>query len=668
MTRGIDLDQEGYLRLSKRSRAIMDDSIDSDFGEVIAICFDTTTTRYYILTAEHVFYADSTLQTFTDDASANVPTTLNARSDMVQFNDDIYVSAGITDGLRRWTGSAWSTSLYALTSNTSPMCVFESKNQLAIGQANTVILINTSHTLVQTLTLPADYTVTTLAYSNNRVYVGTRHSRDGEALVFEWDGDDTSANNGYPCGAVRIDCIKAYKNSVVAFTGEGQLLIFNGGGFTELANLPIYYTTLLYSQQGNSLTGSTSHRGMIVVGDSIYINLLALLQVSGSNDLQPFFLNTFPGGIWCYDPAVGLYHKHKISADLRLKTDAVTTANVNTTTEIITVAGQTVPATGTPVIYDSANTTAIGGLTHRKKYYVIYQSDTTMKLATTKALADAGTAINLTGTGNNAQYFVFCPNRDFGGDRSSQSTAIAAMNLKTPHRSDGATLLFGATIFKTAAGTSVQTLNALVDTQESRGVFVTPRLDASGIEDNFTKVTVKFKGVKTAEDVIVAKYQFVEREDSLKYLDVARTLTGTWSDANTFTSTASTLSAAKVGDEVTIHSGSGMGYTLHISAISEAGGTYTIDFEESAQNVVAAQTFIFTVENWEKMGTVTTSDVTSFTNNNGDIITGNGGAKTFDIAKNSTTMKLKFELRGEDVTIEDILVNNQPMKNFIKQA
>lgn len=666
VTRNMDFDQEGYMKLSKRSRSIFDDSLDADLGEIIAITYDASNERYYILSGGKIFYTNSVLQTFTEDASANVPTTINARSDMVVFNDNLYVSAGVTDDLRRWTGSAWSTSLYSLSSNIAPMAVFENKVQLAIGQSNTVITLNTSHVLQQTLTLPADHTVTSLDYANNRLWIGTRNTRDGEAMLFEWDGNTSAANNGYPCGSVRIDCVKRYGNSVVIFTGEGQLLQYIGGGFQPLGNLPAYYTNDLYSAQGNSVTGATSHRGMVVIGDCIYINLRAQLKVSTDNALQPYFRNNFPGGIWCYDPMVGLYHKHSISADLRLQTNAVTTANVNTSTEVITVAGATVPATGTPVVYDDGSNgvgTAIGGLKHRKKYYTIYQSDTTLKLASTKALADAGTAIDLTSTGNNSQYFVFLPNRDFGGDYSVQGTAIAALIRQEPVRSDAMQLLFGATAYKTAVTTPTHTLNTLGDTQENRGSAVTVRLDATAISEDFINVTVKFKGIKTAEDKILLKYRIYERDDEMKYIDYAGTQTGTWSDSNTFTTTAD-LSLAKVGDEVTLHAGSGMGYTAHISAISYSAPTYTVDIDETIQNITAAQKCLFTVDNWEKIGTITTSDVEVFLNANGNQITTIGGAKTFPINRQGTWIQLKLELRGEDVAIEDILINNAPLRTF----
>lgn len=96
----------------------------------------------------------------------------------------------------------------------------------------------------------------------------------------------------------------------------------------------------------------------------------------------------------------------------------VATSGVNTTTEVITYTahGQ---ATGDAVVYRDGSGTAITGLTSGTTYYVIRASADTFKLATTAENATAGTAINLTGTGNDAQYFEI--------SAGTRATATAAL-------------------------------------------------------------------------------------------------------------------------------------------------------------------------------------------------------------------------------------------------
>ena len=132
-----------------------------------------------------------------------------------------------------------------------------------------------------------------------------------------------------------------------------------------------------------------------------------------------------------------------------------------------------------------------------------------------------------------------------------------------------------------------------------------------------------------------------------------------------FTTTAD-LSDAKVGDEVSFHSGSGSGYIAHITSISESSGTHTVNLNEVVENVTGGDTCSFVIENWNLIGTITTTDNDYDTNDNGDRYMGIGGSKTFQIHKPAKQIELKLELRGEDVAIEDILVNNKPFKTYIK--
>ena len=73
---------------------------------------------------------------------------------------------------------------------------------------------------------------------------------------------------------------------------------------------------------------------------------------------------------------------------------------VNTTTNVITYKASSGASpdlsTNDAFVYDTNSGTAIGGLTNGTTYYVIYVSATTIKLATTAANANAGTAISLT--------------------------------------------------------------------------------------------------------------------------------------------------------------------------------------------------------------------------------------------------------------------------------
>ena len=94
-------------------------------------------------------------------------------------------------------------------------------------------------------------------------------------------------------------------------------------------------------------------------------------------------------------------------------------------TSAVTIAAETITytahglATGAAVAYNNGGGTSITGLTSGTTYYVIRVDANTIKLATSSANATAGTAIDLTGTGNNAQYLII--------NAGTRATATAAL-------------------------------------------------------------------------------------------------------------------------------------------------------------------------------------------------------------------------------------------------
>tara|TARA_R100000152_G_C6781785_1_gene217110 strand:- start:3694 stop:7419 length:3726 start_codon:yes stop_codon:yes gene_type:complete len=80
----------------------------------------------------------------------------------------------------------------------------------------------------------------------------------------------------------------------------------------------------------------------------------------------------------------------------------IATSDVTTGSETITITNHGLE-TGAALVYGSEGGTALAGLTNSTTYYVIKVDDNTIKLATSSGNATAGTAIDLTGTGNNSQ-------------------------------------------------------------------------------------------------------------------------------------------------------------------------------------------------------------------------------------------------------------------------
>jgi hypothetical protein len=98
----------------------------------------------------------------------------------------------------------------------------------------------------------------------------------------------------------------------------------------------------------------------------------------------------------------------------------IATSAVNTTSEEITYTGHGL-ANGEALKYYANGGTAIGGLTNATTYYAIRTGANTFKLAATRddAIAEVAVVLNITGTGNNAQYF----------DLTDATTATAVATL-----------------------------------------------------------------------------------------------------------------------------------------------------------------------------------------------------------------------------------------------
>lgn len=675
MSRNMDYTKVGYASLAKRARALISSGSTANFGRVGSIEYYDDTSEYFIFTNDRPYklsFASDAVTITDESATANIPSMdLLCRNDMVNWQGYLYATS--TTSLRRYNSGGWSLGLtgtsFTGVTDAGPLCVFKNKNSLCIGQANIVLLLDASHNLTRTLTLPAELLVTSIDWNNNVVFIGTRNINNQDAMLFVWDGNTTEANGGYSVGTHRINSVRAYQSTCACVTSKGELLFFTGSSFKRLGALPITFTNEQWDVSGSTVQGRVISRGMVVDYDKIYVHISPSIFLNANASNSPQLFDWFPGGVWCFDSEVGFYQKYSNSSTLRTQTSDITTANVDTTTDIITTTS--VPVTGTPVIYDNGTGTTIGGLTHRAKYYVIYVTSTTLKLATTWQNAMDGVAIDLTGTGNNSQFLVYLPNRDFGGNSKELSSSIvgsasAILLLKPqssviPHKSDAFDMLFGGRIGGTVIN-GEYVLDTIATKQENRGFIVTQKLQAVSIKDTWQNIGIKFSGVKDYEDKILVKYRVCERNDLMNAVDKDNSQTATWVNNHIFTTTGD-LSDAKVGDEVYFHAGSGAGYLAHITAISETGGTYTIDIDEIIQNITGGDTATFTISNWTKIGTITTNDVDKFTDLNNNNYPSIAGLKECNVGKNSRWIQLKIELRGEDVRIEEIYINN---KSFIK--
>lgn len=636
VTKNITLDDESSIRLSHPVVSVMTQDDDADFNNADAMFIGDG--KLFVNGAE-VFSGDIDYQVLSSHALDTGAPSPNTEDDVMYFNGKQVVSDGTA--VKYLTGTTWTAITLTGMDGTVPtvLALFDGQNNLLVGNGSKVRMVDTTWTESATiLQLPSQYQVSSMVSNGSVAYIGTRHNASGESRMFIWDGTGASAAESYGTDAFEIASLKSYQSSVVALLSDGRLSLFTGGGFSELGVLPVYDSSYDWSNDNNDYS-TVANRGMIVDGDRIYITLSS--EVTSD---RTHHLHNFHGGVWCYDPKVGLYHRYAPSFT-KIQTETIATASVNTTTDVITVVSA--PVSGTPVIYNPSGGTFLAPLKQNRAYYVIKVTATTIKLADTYTDAIAGTAIDLTGTGNSSQKLHFYNTNDYGFTLTSNRSAIAVLSDTMRNDIFAGRLAFTSDLQAKQATTNVHSLCTPSPLLPNRGYFITPRLYSALKHDMYNYVFIKYEPLKT-DDEIVVKYRTTTREGLPVTVDKstsnsASDLKGTWSDTDTFTTTHD-LSDVVAGDEVEIVKGVGAGFTAHVSSISEAGGTYTVNLDEEFIFASASDIFSFVVDNWTKIGTITSTNEID----------------TFPIGDAGQFLELKIELRGIETTVTEVQVSSKP--------
>jgi hypothetical protein len=216
---------------------------------------------------------------------------------------------------------------------------------------------------------------------------------------------------------------------------------------------------------------------------------------------------------------------------------------------------------------------------------------------------------------------------DWGASCIARNGALKEVQKDTGH------FLAGASVYSDNAGTEVKAIfvSQVDSTALNRGYFVTSQIKAQDIRAFWRRMWVKFKKLENSTDRIVVKYRVTK--DS----DFPAKATITWVTTTQFTSTDSDFgnTASAEGYEIEVLCGKGAGATTHVSTITFATPTYTVDTDEAIPSV--AGTAQVRINNWKKLGTI--SDQTLV-------------RKLYRIAKREAWIQFKIELRGTETSPE----------------
>lgn len=326
-TKGVDLTSaRGKIRPS-RSTLEAKGSTDNAllvFPNTFVRTSADNTDRWWALCNTRLFKTtNATTTDFTQDAIASTPSDLShLTSDAVEFNSALLASRS-TDIARlatgTWTTTWWGTTL-AQTGMTAsiyhPMFV-GFQNVLLIGDSRYVHTVDSNDRVRKNrVTLRPEFKIRWIRGNTNSYFIGADHIYGGNGKVFEWDGTSENFNREYDIQSdISFSC--AVKQEIpYVFNRNGQLLKYNGGGFSEVARLPIAHTTFsvaneiygAYLQDAWSDILNVTPNGMDVVDGKVCIALNGGLNGGTINTLD-----TMPSGIYEYDENIGLYNKYPFS-------------------------------------------------------------------------------------------------------------------------------------------------------------------------------------------------------------------------------------------------------------------------------------------------------------------------------------------------------------------
>lgn len=667
--RGLDFNKPGSLALARKPVAIMTEAEDADFETPLAILGDDD--DFYVVTSENVFQispeqADITVSDLNDDGGT--PPSGGFQSDGVFFDSELHVSD--SNGVHHYTAGAFAQSFSGLSSSfPHPLCVSEHQQYLAVGNGNTVQLRDTSYTLITTLTIPSDHVVTWIRWRANLLWVGTRNIQGGEAKVFLWNGSGTAAQAGYGVGSewAFSGCTYEALNTIVVVSASGQLLRFNGSGFVPLRDdagnemaFPVYHLGFTWGSSAatSNLLGKVASRGMEARGSRIYMAVdNSMIRPNGG---VPTFQPNFPGGLWIFDPKVGLYPKagmdHKQFTRVAVNSLA---------SDALTLASAQIFETGDPVEV-TKSTGLTGDIESDQIYYAIKTSSTVLKLANTPQQAIAGENITITGTVTSVE-LAFHNYESVGAQISSRTGGLAVIKGQNASRFLFSEVLYGADMTLPAGGTVGAVMS--LGMGKNVGSFVTPKLQASAITDTFDQLVSKFKDLNIASRKIIFKYRTKHRWGMPGRRDFDNGK-ATWVTSTTFTVNPKAYDVYSVeeGDEVEFLEGGASGFTAHITDITVDNATqWTFTIDEAMPDVTASDTSEILIDNWTKYMVISTTEDAAAAAA-GFKKTALGGEEE-DTANSAKWVEVKVELRGytdfdDQMEFEELMLNNTADQNY----
>jgi hypothetical protein len=316
-SKGIDLtDNVGSLRMAPRLLINTSSSEDADLG--LPWGFKYYNSQWWAGAGAYMFKQaspdGSADASFTQDAVSGTPTICSSdRSDIAVFNGNLYVS-GSSTSLYKFNTSAWSTVTLTGSGSADTKMMEEYGNRLYVtfgAGSYRVTSIDTSDAMATmgtsyTVSVDPKYRITFIRRTSEGLWLGCLNVNNGKGAIYFWNGQQTTPNLRYDLNSNGVVAGAVDKDVLYAIDVNGNLLYYNGGGFTEVAQLPIPKDRYLFSP----VDSDNGDRFVHPNGMSATEGIVRILVNGRVFDSAQSSLEVLPSGIWEYSKGNGLVHKH----------------------------------------------------------------------------------------------------------------------------------------------------------------------------------------------------------------------------------------------------------------------------------------------------------------------------------------------------------------------
>jgi hypothetical protein len=177
---------------------------------------------------------------------------------------------------------------------------------------------------------------------------------------------------------------------------NGMSVVYSNGGGATVSGLVNGNTYYVMNSTQYTISLSLASSPLTAISLTAGTGTQTLTSTEDASDGSFYLISTVPDAYTFTMPANAQILRNSVTFDAT--TSVIQNANVILTSTV----HKTI--TGAPVVYNNGGGTSVGGLTSGTTYYAIRVDPTTLKLATTRANALAGTAITFTSQGTGSAH------------------------------------------------------------------------------------------------------------------------------------------------------------------------------------------------------------------------------------------------------------------------